>query len=328
MADEEELPLLSQDDEAAEEIEVDVDVDDDKALKLLKKRCEKAELELREREYEDGQIFRSVLLPSGRDKRAVPASGERAESLLEIEFEKFVFLPNLEAICSYPDQYIEAAIRSYPTPLFLYRQIESKLEKDPESKGLILVNENDQQSAKVVLGFRSRELDVLSGARALGRGLSIKILGGGFAGQEEAQGLLIRMANSVGFKMELSHGAGFALIPERMRRFIPRRRRTTPVEDMAYPTHEYENAPISLYWYAREARGLPLLRFLALYQCVEFFFPTYAESEAKRRVSLILKDPSFRLDRDSDLARVLTAVRLGRSGFGCQSSEHLAQLAA
>jgi hypothetical protein len=321
MADEKETPLLAQDDDAAEEVEVDVNVDDDKALSVLKQRCENAALEVREREYEDGQIFRSVLFPSGREKRQVPASGERAESLLEIEFEKFVFLPNLEAICSYREQYIEAEIRGYPTPLFLARQIEAKLEKDPESEGLALVDANDPQAPKVVLGFRSRELEVLTGGRAMGRGLSIKILGGGFAGQEEAQGLLLRIANSVGFKMELSHGSGFSLIADRMRRFIPRRRRMTPVEDMAYPTHEYENAPISLYWYAREARGLPLLRFLALYQCVEFFFPTYAESEAKRRVSLILKDPAFRLDRDSDLARVLTAVRLGRSGFGDEKTQ-------
>ena len=88
MADDEIPPLLTQEDETAEEVEVDIDADDDQAVKALKQRCEKAGLELREREFEDGQIFRSVLFPSGREKRVVPASGERAKSLSEIDFEK------------------------------------------------------------------------------------------------------------------------------------------------------------------------------------------------------------------------------------------------
>lgn len=321
MTDNNSQDLMAADEANAEEVEIDVDVEDDQILKDLKKRCEKVGIEVRERDYEDGQKFTSILLPSGREKRVVPASGERAKNLANIEFEKFAFLPNLEAICCYSEQHIEAGIRGYPSPYFLFRQIEAHAERNPGSEGLVLVNENDQQAPKVVLGFPSREFEILTGTRATGRGLSIRIFGGGFAGQTEAEGLLKKLANSVGFKMELAHAAGFSLMPERLRRFVPRRRAPSPLEEVQYPTHEYEDAPISLYWYAREARGLPLLKYLALYQCIEFFFPTYAESEAKRRVSLILKDPSFRLDRDSDLARVLMAVRLGRSGFGDEKAQ-------
>jgi hypothetical protein len=320
MTDRDTQKLIAADEDSAEEIEIDTD-DDDQAIIDLKRRCEKARIEVVEREYEDRQTFTSILLPSGRETRTVPASGQRTKDLVDIEFEKFVFLPNLEAICCYREQYIEAAIRGYPTPFILVRWIEAQSERTPNFEGLVLVDENDQQAPKVVIGFRSREFDVLTGGRMLGRGLSLRVIGGGFTGHEEAQSLLRRIGNSVAFKMELAHGAGFGLMPARIRRFVPRRRARNPLEELSYPTHEYEDAPISLYWYAREARGLPLLQFLALYQCIEFFFPTYAESEAKRRVGLILKDPSFRNDRDSDLARVLTAVRLGRSGFGDEKAQ-------
>lgn len=306
---------------AEEEIEIDVDADDDQTLQALKLRCQSAGIEIREREYEDGQRFTSILLPAGREKRVVPASGGRARALLETEFEKFVFLRGLEAICCYPAQYIEAAIRGYPTPFSLIRQIDAKLGEDPESGGLAIEDQRHQQGPKVVIGYRSNEFGVLVGGPSFSRGLSIKIFGGGFAGHDEALELLKKLAHSIGFQMDLALGSGFGLVQERIRRYIPRRRLVRALDEVKYPTHEYENAPMSLYWYARDARGLPLLRFLALYQCIEFFFPTYAETEAKRRVSLILKDPSFRLDRDSDLARVLTAVRLGRSGFGDEKAQ-------
>lgn len=321
MIEEEPLELAAQNDDNAEEVEIETDSGDGQTIITLKQRCDDAGIEFIEREYEDGQKFTSIRLPSGREKRVVPASGQRAKDLLEIEFEKFVFLSNIEAICCYREQYIEAGIRGYPSTFSLLRRLEAFFEKNPSPDGLVSISSDDQNAPKVIIGYSSLEFYILTAGRVGGRNLSLKIIGGGFTGQEEAQNILKKIANSVGFKMELSHGAGFSLMPERVRRFIPRRRSSPAWDELQFPTHEYEDAPISLFWYAREARGLPLLQFLALYQCIEFFFPTYAESEAKRRISLILKDPSFRLDRDSDLARVLTAVRLGRTGFGDEKAQ-------
>ena len=59
---------------------------------------------------------------------------------------------------------------------------------------------------------------------------------------------------------------------------------------------------------------MPLLQFLAFYQVIEFYYPTYSQAEARRRLKSILKDPTFRGDRDSDLGRVLSAIQFSRSG--------------
>lgn len=59
---------------------------------------------------------------------------------------------------------------------------------------------------------------------------------------------------------------------------------------------------------------MPLLQFLAFYQCIEFYFPTFSKAEARRKIGLLLKDPTFRADRDSDVARLLSAISISRSG--------------
>jgi hypothetical protein len=38
---------------------------------------------------------------------------------------------------------------------------------------------------------------------------------------------------------------------------------------------------------------MPLLQFLAFYQVIEFYFPTYSQAEAHRKLKAILKDPPF-----------------------------------
>ncbi|GAB5351545.1 hypothetical protein [Qipengyuania sp. 483] len=311
------------DDEIIEEIEIDVsrDQSDNEVIAQLKKRCDHAKIEVREREYEDGQKFVSVLMPSGRSTRAVPASGGRAANLLSFEFEKYVFLTGLDAICSYRDQSIEASVRGYPIPPALFRFVERANEDADGDPKLVFRSDADQLAPTATLSARSEELQILLGGNTFRQALSLKISGGGFTNQEEAIQLIRKLADSIGFQMDLTYGVGFSLVQDRKRRFVPRRRGSSNEVTPIYPTHEYEKAPISLYWYARDARGLPLLRFLALYQSIEYFFPTYSESEAKRRVALILKDPAFRTDRDSDLARLLTAMRLSRSGFGDEKSQ-------
>lgn len=72
---------------------------------------------------------------------------------------------------------------------------------------------------------------------------------------------------------------------------------------------------MALYWYARSAAGMPLLQFLAYYQSIEFYFPIYSQAEARRKLRNILKDPNFRKERETDIGRVLSAIK-GASGLG------------
>lgn len=232
-----------------------------------------------------------------------------------------MFLRGYDAICCYREQSIEAAVSGYPSPYGLRRFLEMRAEDQEGPFSLNLSDASDPGAPGVSLGAPTEELITFLGGRVYPGMVTLKITGGGFTNQEEATALLKKIADSLGFQMDLTLGIGFGLVQERRRRFIPRRRRSVSEIEINYPTHEYESAPISLYWYARDARGLPLLRFLALYQCIEYFFPTYSESEAKRRIGIILKDPAFRSDRDSDIARILIAIKTNRSGFGNEKSQ-------
>jgi hypothetical protein len=78
---------------------------------------------------------------------------------------------------------------------------------------------------------------------------------------------------------------------------------------------------MSLFRYGRSAVGMPLLQFLAFYQVVEYYYPTYGNSDARRRVRNILKDPDFRIERDGDIGRIVAALRTGGGGFGSERSQ-------
>jgi hypothetical protein len=72
---------------------------------------------------------------------------------------------------------------------------------------------------------------------------------------------------------------------------------------------------------------MPLLQFLAFYQVIEFYFPVYSKAEAQRKVKAVLKDPTFRSDRDADLGRLLSAIYISRSGaYGDERSQVRATL--
>lgn len=67
---------------------------------------------------------------------------------------------------------------------------------------------------------------------------------------------------------------------------------------------------------------MPLLQFLAYYQVIEYYFPTYSQADARRKIRAVLKDPAFRGDRDADLGRLLSAIHVSRSGaFGDERSQ-------
>ena len=72
---------------------------------------------------------------------------------------------------------------------------------------------------------------------------------------------------------------------------------------------------------------MPLLQFLAYYQVLEFYFPIYSQTEAQRKLKTILKDPTFRGDRDADIGRLLSAIQISRGGgFGDERSQLRATL--
>jgi len=66
---------------------------------------------------------------------------------------------------------------------------------------------------------------------------------------------------------------------------------------------------------------MPLLQFLAYYQTIEFYFPIYSSAEAQRRIKNILKNPTFRYDRDTDVGKILSAIKGIGPGYGDERSQ-------
>ena len=109
----------------------------------------------------------------------------------------------------------------------------------------------------------------------------MKISGIGFTNHDEAISVLERLTNSLFFQVDLNSGIALGLRRERRRHLVTGSSRSASVPaELNFPKVEYDEPPITLYWYARSAIGMPLLQFLAFYQCVEFYYQTFSQSEA------------------------------------------------
>lgn len=80
-------------------------------------------------------------------------------------------------------------------------------------------------------------------------------------------------------------------------------------EPPTVPQLRYSPEASSLFRYAQSADRQPLLRFLAFYQVMEHFFPTYTDQENLARIRQIIIDPTFSSDDRTKLARLAQVIR-------------------
>ncbi|MBU7574508.1 MAG: hypothetical protein KAF64_14220 [Hydrogenophaga sp.] len=298
----------------------------------LEARCVAAKIPIEEVEgLEPGERVFRVGIPCGRERRWISCFNFSSfERLLSVPFEDYVFLQGLDAVCNYKTGTVEAAVRALGASSS--RSLLSRLLKVPPgvsadhnaATGLELLSPD--QKTSLAISEPSAELSKL--VRGPSPRLSISLTADGITQHDKALEHLRRVSDALFFQIDLLHDVTFTLVRER--RSLARRRRSTRAEqppDIAFPVHEYDSAPISLYWYARSAIGMPLLQYLAYYQVIEYYFPTYSQADARRKLKAVLKDPGFRGDRDADLGRLLSAIHVSRSGaFGDERSQLRATL--
>ncbi len=309
-----------------------------KARQLLEERCDKAGIEFEVREFGEGEDYVRVEMPNGREKRTIRLFRlEQLNKLLSIPFEKYVFLGDLAAICSYEDGSIEAALRSV-APMgssMIRRRLSGRAydEEEQETEDDVLLelrSDNTDSIVTITISNTSESIQTLLPGPFLRPGrLSLKISGLKINQHNRALSLLQRYSDSLFFQIDMAIGVPLSLIRER--RPVRGARRVRSRDDIIaiqYPKTEYDEAPMSLFWYAQSAIGMPLLRFLAYYQVIEFYFFSYSQEEAMRKIRNILKDPTFRTDRDTDIARLLAAVSVKGRGYGDERSQLRATLQA
>jgi hypothetical protein len=314
---------------------IDIDDDDDKPINPalladLKARLGNAEIEFREDAGFEGDAQFRVLMGNGRDKRTLVLRSDRQfERLLSIEFEKFTFLSDYEAIVSYRDDEIEALVRplsrNFTSTEILKRRLFGTLANEIKGDSITLLAEGVHATESITLGPSSRELRTFLEVPDLrfSKPLSIRLKGFRVNGHDAALHTLERIAQNIFFQIDSQLGLSLGLGRNRPTvgpSSALLRLRTKGI--LAFPETEYDREPITLYFYGRAASGLPLLQFLAFYQVLEFFFPVYSESDAKRRLQQILKTPGFSCHRDSDVMKLVHALRSRATrGFGDEKSQ-------
>jgi hypothetical protein len=291
-------------------------------LEQLQRRCESAS-RISLEEYEEGadKHWWVVTFPRARGEQKVYLGDESSITrLLSVPFERYVFLEEYTAICSYEDKVIEAIIR-YPTayPFLTYRRLLGRTDQRMDNREdwtIELIEEGGEgrvkigPSSDVFYALRNEEPPPNYGHYVP----TILIEGIKISQHDQALELLRRVADSLLLQIDLSLGLLLSL--DRTRE--PLRyttgtsfQRTHTV--LQFPQNEYDKEPMALYWYARNASGMPLLQFLAYYQAIEFYFPVYSQIEAHKRIRNILKDPAFRRSRDADIGRILSVVGASNS---------------
>lgn len=290
------------------EVEVEEAVDESAfraSIQIIADRCNKANIEFTIEEYED-DVSMKIMLPNGRDKRPLWIHNLSASNrLLAIDFENVRFIPKYEAIWWPNEGVAEFALGARQTIRF-NRYLE-------ELGGMLTLSPDNPAFPELSIGRRTNGMGLF--VRGPGR-LSLTMRSPEslkFSTSEEITRNLDRFGASLLYQADQAWGTPMTLIRERVRPIRIGRTRSAPVA-LAYPRYEYDAAPLALYRYARNSLGMPLLQFLAYYQVVEYFFPLYSRAEAQRRMRNVLKDPRFRIERDSDIGRLISCIKETRSG--------------
>lgn len=302
------------------------------AYQEIRDRCDAAKIEHETVESVDESNRLVVRLRNGRATRSISLYNlARAKSFLKIEFESWVYLGSFDAICNYDSGVVEARLQPHiPIPIrSIWRRLVSvgaDAEPGDKTSEKTINLESGNEGLSVEIGTASREFRALSNRGFVSRHNSkvLRINGSSKTTHDATLELLSRVADALCFQIDLATNVPLSIAKVRRPQRNLRAIRPDEVGDLGFPTTEFDPAPMSLYWYGRGATGMPLLQFLAYYQVLEFYFPTYSAEEARRKVRNVLKDPTFRVDRDTDIGRVLSAM----SGAGRSRESEISQLRA
>ena len=159
-----------------------------------------------------------------------------------------------------------------------------------------------------------------------GSPIYLRIEGVGITEHDKAVALLEDLSNALFMQIDFRFDSPLTLGRERPFpwTFTRSAGRLDEDDQLIFPRFSYDMTPSSLYWYARSAASMPLLQFLAFYQCLEFFFPQYSRQETIGKVKNVLKDPRFDPTKDSYINAILNATTEGWRGSRPEERKQLA----
>lgn len=293
-----------------------------------------------------------LFIPSGREKVELHIQeAHQAELLLAIPFEKVKGINGYRAFCSYESSSIEAMLETgrrlgAPPPSYVLQRIQrafsrsGEQESDEESNRRVEFATDEQfPKLRISIGLASTAYSILESlkmARPLSnlgrlfRPLTIQIQGVSISKHDQTSALLVKVANACLFQLDLITGFPMYLALEfdRSSKHFPRRLSHALGENhnLAAPKFQYDSKPMSLYWYASTAEGMPLLQFLAYYQVIEFYYPVFADKATQGLVKRLLKNPTFDRSSDTHINQLISSIKpyLNKGGYGEEKTALLA----
>ena len=294
--------------------------------------------------FEDSRFFGEVPykyiefdFPVARSKETIRVyDNENIESILTCDFLKYRGISKYEAIWSSDLKTIECSVedaigfsfsRSIIRRLSKLFPIEEtvKTEYDGDEPSKLLLFSND--SIQIYLGYSSKEFAVLS-SRKDGRRIDIdgsithfratlQIKNVVVNTEDEARRILEKISNTLFYQMDVLYDCCMSLSPRRESLREQKRKKQYKTKDIEIQDltlkFEYDEIPLSLYWFAQSNTHSPIFMYFALYQALEYYYPIYASRNAKERIQILLKKPDFRSTRDSDIMKILDIVKSNNS---------------
>jgi hypothetical protein len=294
-------------------------------------RCKTAEIKASKRNSgikDSDSVY--IEMPTGKQTRTVFVFGvHSAKNLLSFPFEDYQLMPTYNGIVHRTTGAVEVqlSLRNFDlrtATKLLFGEEPAELPAEDIDDALLAASTPKREPEPVRFVHKGKNGDVLCEigppsaelkhfTTMWGQRFSLKIRPLNLDDSLETN--VERIADALLFEIDLNLGLMLAIEKYRGVPARPGRRPKTvkSARELVFPKMQYDLRPMSLYRYARTARGMPLLQFFAFYQVLEFFFPVFSEKEAIGRMRTLLKDPRFNHNRDHDMLRLLGAIASGRS---------------
>jgi hypothetical protein len=286
--------------------------------------------------FEDSPGMVTLTLPNGRDKRSLLVSPTAAEVLLSAPLDQLTFLGENAAYLDRSTGYVEARVVSSMngastslTPIWKLPGVDIAAPKrrtgddqDPSELPESPARWPENWSLKVMDGDRVLELSrpTQLGRALLGpglaRGATLQMRGFDLSRHDDAVEALEQVAGALFFELDVLYNMPLTVLPRRERR-ARLRPRDSVEHPPVFPRNQYSSEALALYRYGRSANALPLLEFLAYYQALEYFFPSFAHEETANALRTALLNPRFNPSDDAALAMLIrTAAPAIKAGLG------------
>ncbi len=297
----------------------------------IMKRCKDAKIEYDEQEEdEEYEAYATVSLQAGKKKRHIFLEDEtEINDFLKIKFEDYCFIDRYDAIYSSSEKSIEACVhplRGSRTTIYRsilnYKKYGKKV--DRENLPNLVIKDNNHKDRTITIGACSKEFEALTQNKPTGSQkfpyVTIKLEGFKVDKHKIAKTTLERFAQSIFFQLDLKCN-----VPINLSVYST----ATPrigfgfrgKVDLDYPKREFDEDALALYWYAKSARKMPLQKFLAFYQVLEFYYPNFTKISARKKIKHLFLDPSFNIDKEKDLNRILAVLESNLSNATDERSQ-------